>query len=62
MIGKSKMITEDDIYQCMLDINDMGNKITITKIAALLKCSTRTIHRNMGYDLKKEKELLNQQL
>jgi transcriptional antiterminator len=46
----------------MLDINDMGNKITITKIAALLKCSTRTIHRNMGYDLKKEKELLNQQL
>jgi len=62
LIGKSKTVTEDDIYQCMLDINDMGNKITITKIAALLKCSTRTIHRNMGYDLKKEKELLNQQL
>jgi hypothetical protein len=27
-----------------------------------LKCTTRTIHRNMGYELKKEKELLNQNI
>ena len=57
----SKRIHEDDIYQCMLDINDMGKKITINKLAGLLNCSARTIHRNMGYELKKEKELLNQE-
>ena len=31
-------------------------------IAKLLDCSARTIHRNMGEELKREKELLNQQL
>ena len=61
LIGRSKRIHEDDIYQCMLDINDMGKKITISRLAGLLNCSTRTIHRNMGYELKKEKELLNQE-
>ena len=45
----------------MLDINDMGKKITINRLASLLNCSARTIHRNMGYELKKEKELLNQE-
>ena len=60
MIGRSKRIHEDDIYQCMLDIHDMNEKITMTKLASYLKCSTRTIHRNMSYQLKKEKELLNQ--
>jgi transcriptional antiterminator len=44
----------------MLDINDMGKRITINRLADLLNCSARTIHRNMGYELKKEKELLNQ--
>jgi len=39
----------------------MGNKITISRIAGLLHCSARTIHRNMSYELKKEKELLNQE-
>lgn len=62
LIGKSKSIGEDDIYQCMLDINHDGGKITISKIAKILKCSTRTIHRTMSNELKKEKELLNQQL
>jgi hypothetical protein len=62
MIGKSKKIHEDDIYQCMLDINELGKKITITSLAGLLNCSARTIHRNMSNELKKEKELLNQQL
>ena len=60
MIGRSKRIHEDDIYQCMLDIHDMNEKITMSKLASHLKCSTRTIHRNMSYQLKKEKELLNQ--
>jgi hypothetical protein len=29
LIGRQKQIHEDDIYQCMLDINDMGKRITI---------------------------------
>ncbi len=62
LIGRTKRIHEDDIYECMIDLNDMGKKITITRIAGLLDCSTRTIHRNMSKELKKEKELLNQQL
>jgi len=40
----------------------MGKKITMTRIAGLLNCSSRTIHRNMCTDLKREKELLNKQL
>jgi len=62
LIGRSKRIHEDDIYQCMIDLNDMSKKITIGRIAGLLDCSTRTIHRNMGEELKREKELLNKQL
>ena len=61
MIGKSKKINKDDIYQCMIDINDSGNKITISKIADVLKCSPRTIHRAMCDSLKREKEILNNQ-
>ena len=62
IIGRSKRVHEDDIYQCMLDINDAGKKITATQLALWLECSTRTIHRNMGEELKREKELLNKQL
>tara|TARA_R110000803_G_scaffold9664_1_gene30354 strand:- start:1098 stop:1724 length:627 start_codon:yes stop_codon:yes gene_type:complete len=61
IIGKSKKIHKDDIYLCMLDINELGEKITISKLAQVLKCSSRTIHRNIGNELKKEKELLNKQ-
>tara|TARA_R100000908_G_C3730302_1_gene129910 strand:+ start:315 stop:956 length:642 start_codon:yes stop_codon:yes gene_type:complete len=62
LIGRGKRIVEDDIYQCMLDLNDSKQKITISKLATLLKCTTRTIHRNMGNQLKLEKELLNKQI
>ena len=62
LIGRSKKIVEEDIYQCMLDLNDNKQKITINKLAKLLKCSTRTIYRNMGNQLKIEKELLNKEL
>ena len=62
LIGRTKRITEDDIYDCMLEINNNGNKITIAKLAKLLKCTSRTIHRNMGVELKREKQLLNKQL
>jgi len=58
LIGRKSM-DEEKIYQCMLDLNDMGKKITIGRIASLLDCSSRTIHRNMSKELKKEKDLLN---
>ena len=62
LIGRTKSIHADDIYECMLDLNDMGKKITLGRIAGLLDCSKRTIQRNMCEELKREKELLNQQL
>ncbi len=62
LVGRSKKIHPDDVYQCMLDINDIGDKITWSKIAELLKCSERTIIRNINNELKKEKLLLNKQL
>jgi len=62
LIGRSKRIHTDDIYECMIDLNDLGKKITIGRIARLLECSSRTIHRNMCVNLKREKELLNKQL
>lgn len=61
MVGRKKL-TSSEIYEAMIMIHDNNEKITITKIASFLGCSTRTIHRNMGNNLKKEKELLNQQL
>ena len=62
LIGRKSMITEEKIYQCMLSINDIGEKITISKLAKYLECSSRTIHRNMSNDLKQEKTLLNNTL
>ena len=62
LIGRKNMVDQESIYQCMIDLHDMGKKITIGKLAELLDCSTRTIHRNMGNELKKEKELLNLEL
>ena len=62
LIGRGKKIVEDDIYECMLSLNNERKKITINKIAKSLGCSTRTIYRNMGNQLKLEKELLNSEL
>ena len=61
MVGRKKL-SDSEIYEAMIIVHDNKEKITITKLAAYLKCSTRTVHRNMGNELKKEKELLNQQL
>ena len=61
LIGRTKRIQPDDIYDCMLEINNNSKKITIAKLAKLLNCASRTIHRNMCVDLKREKELLNKQ-
>lgn len=62
MVGKSKKVSENDIYDMMLYLNDAGIKITVVKLANELGCTTRTIHRNMSNELKKEKELLNKSL
>ena len=62
LIGRSKKVHKDDIYDVMLMLNHGGWSITIAKLARGLDCSTRTIHRSMCTELKREKELLNKQL
>jgi hypothetical protein len=62
MIGKTKKVNESDIYDAMLYTNDLGKKITIKSLAEHFGCTIRTIHRNTSNELKKEKELLNQNL
>ena len=61
IVGRKKL-SESEIYDAMLYTHDDGDKITVDKLANYLGCSTRTIYRNMGNELKKEKELLNQEL
>ena len=62
LIGQSPRICSDDIYECMIDMHDMGKKITIGRIAGLLDVSSRTVYRVMCDDLRREKELLNIEL
>lgn len=62
LIGKSKMVTQDMIYDAMLSINEDKQTITYKKLAEHFDCSTRTIYRNIGNQLKLEKELLNKEL
>jgi hypothetical protein len=61
IVGRKK-ISESEIYDAMLYTHDDGDKITVEKLAKHLGCSTRTVYRNMGNELKREKELLNQDL
>ena len=60
MVGRSKIIREDDVYETMIDLHDNNEKITWSKVSSILKCSERTVLRNINNELKKEKELLNQ--
>jgi len=62
LVGRSRKVNQWDIYDMMLLINDRNEKITITRIAKLCKCTPRTIYRNMGDELRKEKENLNSKL
>ncbi len=61
LIGRQKL-SKEKIYSMMLEINDMGGKISIQYLADLLGCSIRTIHRNMTKELRKEKTLLNEKI
>ena len=58
LIGRSS-IDKYDIYDAMVEID---GKITISKIAKFLGCSTRTIHRHMCAELKQEKQRLNEEV
>ena len=58
LIGRSS-IDKYDIYDAMVEIK---GKITISKIAKFLGCSTRTVHRHMCDELKQEKQRLNEEV
>jgi len=62
LIGRSSSVNAETIYQCMLDLNELNKKITWSQVANLLNCSERTIQRNINNTLKKEKQLLNEDL
>jgi len=59
LLGRQKLTNKEDIYECMINLNEDNIKITWGKVAKLLKCSERTVIRNLDKQLKKEKELLN---
>ena len=61
LIGRSKL-DKETIYQCMVDIHSNGKKITIRWMAELLGVSQRTIYRHMCDVLKKEKQILNEEI
>jgi len=61
MVGRNS-ITETEIYDTMLMLHDDNEKITVSKIADGLGCSTRTVYRHMSDELKREKNLLNKEL
>ena len=59
--GRQKL-DKESIYQTMLDLNEFGKPITNSRLAGLLDCSIRTIQRHMCADLKREKEILNEEV
>jgi len=62
LIGRSRKISTDDVYSCMVYIHDIKQKITIQGISVLLNVSSRTVHRYMCDELKQEKEILNKSI
>ena len=60
IIGRGKAITKENIYEAMIWVyHETPGLITINKIAKVLGCTPRTIHRNMGEELRQEKQELN---
>jgi hypothetical protein len=62
LVGRTSRVWPEDIYQCMCDLNEFGKKITWGRVAGLLDCSVRTIHRNLTDQLKQEKQILNEKI
>ena len=62
LIGRLRGVQKEDIYEAMIQTNYEGNKIIISGLAKMLNVTPRTIHRHMCDELKKEKELLNEEI
>jgi len=62
LIGRLRGVQKEDIYEAMIQTNHEGDKIIISKLAQMLNVTPRTIHRHMCDELKKEKEILNEQI
>ena len=62
LVGRTSRVWPEDIYQCMVDLNEWGKKITWGRVAGLLDCSVRTIYRNLDNQLKQEKQTLNEEI
>ena len=62
LIGRLRGVQKEDIYEAMIQTNHEGDKIIISKLAQMLNVTPRTIHRHMCDELKKEKEILNEQV
>ena len=62
LIGRLRGVQKEDLYEAMLLMNESEQKITIAKLASSLSVTPRTIHRHMCDELKKEKEILNEQI
>ena len=59
--GRQKL-DKEKIYDTMIYLNDFGKPITNSRLAGLLDCSVRTIQRHMCVKLKREKEILNEEV
>ena len=62
LIGRLRGVQKEDLYETMLLMSENEQKITIAKLANSLGVTPRTIHRHMCDELKKEKEILNEQI
>lgn len=62
LIGRLRGVKKEDIYEAMIQTNHEGDKIIISKLAQMLNVTPRTIHRHMCDELKKEKQILNEQI
>ena len=62
LIGRLRGVQKEDLYETMLLMSENEQKITIAKLADSLGVTPRTIHRHMCDELKKEKEILNEQI
>ena len=62
LIGRSRGIKKEDLYEAMIYKNHCKEKITIKWLADLLKVTPRTIHRKLCKELKQVKQELNEEI
>ena len=59
IIGTHRKAEPEDIYDAMICVHELDQKITISKIAKFLNVTTRTIYRSITNDLNEIKAKLN---